>query len=281
MISPIVSIVVPTYNSAAYVEGCLQSVVSQSYPDIELIVVDNNSCDNTKDIALKYTDKVFDRGPERSAQRNFGVFQSKGSLLLIIDSDMVLSKDVVKACVTQYGQGHYKAIVIPEESFGEGFWAQCKKLERSFYLGIDWMEAARFFERRVFEEMGGYNEKNIGTEDYDLPQRIEYAYGRTSIGRVSNLIYHNEQKIILLHSCKKKYYYAQKLNIYKSEAANEKKLKQQSSLFWRYGLFLSHPVKLFRHPLIGFGMLYMKTCELAAASLGYVKGKVISSASTT
>lgn len=280
MTAPLVSIIVPTRNSAAYLEGCLQSVLGQSYQNIELVVVDNNSHDNTKNIALRYTDKVFDRGPERSAQRNFGSSQSKGTLLLIIDSDMVLSNDVVKACVTQYGQEHYKAIVIPEESFGEGFWARCKKLERSFYLGIDWMEAARFFERNVFEEIGGYNERNTGTEDYDLPQRIEYTYGRTSIGRVSSLIYHNEQQLTLLHSCKKKYYYAQKLNIYKTEEANQHKLSQQSSPLRRYGLFLSHPYQLFREPLIGIGMLYMKTCELAAASLGYLKGKFTSSSNT-
>ena len=88
---------------------------------------------------------------------------------MFIDSDMVLSGDVVSACAAQQYHGTYKAIVIPEESFGVGFWAQCKKLERSFYIGVDWMEAARFFERRAFEEMGGYNEKNTGTEDYDLP----------------------------------------------------------------------------------------------------------------
>jgi len=45
-------------------------------------------------------------------------------------------------------------------------------LERSFYVGVPWMEAARFFPRAVFDEMHGYDEDNTGTEDYDLPQRI-------------------------------------------------------------------------------------------------------------
>src|SRR5512143_2099053 len=155
MTSPLVSIIVPTYNSAAYLEGCLKSVSRQSYSNIELIVVDNNSRDTTKDIARKFTDKVFNQGPERSAQRNYGVKQSMGVLLLVIDSDMELSAGVVKACVDRYSEDAFKAIIIPEESFGVGFWAQCKKLERSFYIGVDWMEAARFFERSVFDEMGG------------------------------------------------------------------------------------------------------------------------------
>jgi glycosyltransferase involved in cell wall biosynthesis len=273
MNTPLVSIIVPTFNSARYLDGCLNSVCKQNYPNIELIVVDNNSRDETKQIAKKYTSHVCNRGPERSAQRNFGVQQSHGSLLLIIDSDMELAENVVRECVAEHLKSGFSAIVIPEESFGQGFWAQCKTLERSFYLGIDWMEAARFFSRDVFDEMGGYNENNTGTEDYDLPQRIEHKYGRRSIGRVSEFIYHNEQRIGLFKSCNKKYYYAQKLSVYQAQEANRNHFRRQSSLMRRYALFLSHPLKLFRNPLIGGGMLFMKTCELFAAGLGYLKGK--------
>jgi len=48
---------------------------SHSHPLIEIIVVDNNSTDRTKEIAARYTEKVYNFGPERSAQRNFGVGQ--------------------------------------------------------------------------------------------------------------------------------------------------------------------------------------------------------------
>lgn len=273
MHEPLVSIVVPTFNSASHIEDCLKSIVCQSYVNIELIVVDNNSQDATKEIAAKYTGHIFNRGPERSAQRNYGVQQSKGDLLLIIDSDMLLAPDVVNACVEEYSRGGVKSIIIPEESIGEGFWAQCKKLERSFYVGISWMEAARFFEKGVYQEMGGYNEENTGTEDYDLPQRIEYTYGRNSIGRISAFIYHNEQRITLFGSCKKKYYYAQRISVYTSHVANVDNFKKQSSLLRRYTLFFSHPIKLFSNPIMGAGMLFMKTCELGAAGIGYLKGK--------
>ena len=73
MTQPLVSIIVPTYNSEKFLEGCLESIQKQTYSHIELIVVDNNSKDNTKEIARKYTEKVFNQGPERSAQVNFGV----------------------------------------------------------------------------------------------------------------------------------------------------------------------------------------------------------------
>jgi len=274
MNQPLVSVIVPTFNSSTFLDACLRSIKDQSYENIELIVVDNNSRDNTKEIAHRYTEKVFNWGPERSAQRNYGVRMSKGSLLLIIDSDVELSPGVVNACVTEFSMGGFKAIVIPEESFGEGFWAQCKKLERSFYVGVAWMEAARFFERAAFDEMRGYDEQNTGTEDYDLPQRIAFKYGDKVVARVDDPIYHNEQRLSFIKTCKKKFYYANKMHVYKSNAANMGNFKLQSNPINRYKLFLSNPVKLLTNPITGIGMLFMKTCEYASGGVGYLIGKL-------
>ena len=92
---------------------------------------------------------------------------------------MTLDVDVVYECVKIISlHDDIKAIVIPEESFGKGLWAQCKKLERSFYVGVDWMEAARFFDKKIYQEMGGYDDSMVGAEDYDLPQRVEQHYGK-------------------------------------------------------------------------------------------------------
>jgi glycosyltransferase involved in cell wall biosynthesis len=68
-----VSVIVPTKNSQQYLARCLASIKKQKHNDIEIIVVDNNSSDKTKAIARKYTNLVFNKGPERSSQRNFGV----------------------------------------------------------------------------------------------------------------------------------------------------------------------------------------------------------------
>jgi glycosyltransferase involved in cell wall biosynthesis len=61
MINPLVSLIIPTYNSSKTIEDCLKSIKNQNYENIELIVVDNNSKDNTKEIALKYTNKVYNK----------------------------------------------------------------------------------------------------------------------------------------------------------------------------------------------------------------------------
>ena len=275
MNNPIVSVIVPTYNSALYLEGCLRSIKEQSYENIELIVVDNNSKDNTKEIAQKFTDNVYNHGPERSAQRNFGVNKSKGAFLLIIDSDMVLSSEVVKACLLEMKKAKVKAVVIPEESFGEGFFSQCKRLERKYYVGVPWMEAARFFERTIFEEMNGYNEGNTGTEDYDLPQRIQNIHGEKAIGRVDEYIFHNEQRLSLIKTCRKKFYYAQKLEVYQSDPANKNHFNLQANPLNRYRLFFSRPGLLLKNPVLGLGMLFMKTCEYASGGAGYLKGRFL------
>ena len=69
--NPLVSILIPLFNSSKYISDTLNSCINQSYKNIEIIVVDNNSTDSTKEIAKRYTDKVFNIGPERTAQKKF------------------------------------------------------------------------------------------------------------------------------------------------------------------------------------------------------------------
>src|SRR6266567_9364650 len=209
---PLVSVIVTTHNNTATLDACLHSITQQSFQPIELIVVDNNSIDDTKDIARRYTSRVFNKGPERSAQRNFGVRKAAGKYVAIVDSDMELSKNVIRDCIHETeSDPNTKSVIIPEESFGEGFWAQCKRLERSFYVGVDWMEAARFFDRSLYLQLGGYNENLVSGEDWDLSQRVN---AQAELGRIGSFIFHNEGKLKLSKTLKKKYYYAQKFTNY-------------------------------------------------------------------
>lgn len=269
MKKPLVSVIVHTKNSERTITEHLESIISQEYKPIEIIMVDNNSTDKTLEIAKKFTKNIFTFGPERSAQRNFGAKKAKGKYLLVPDADMILGKKVIEECVNLIAKNQkIKAIVIPEESIGKGFWAKCKILERSFYHGISWMEGARFFDKKTFFEMGGYDLKNTGTEDYDLPQRIESKFGKMAIGRIKEPIYHDEGKLSLQRTLKKKFYYTQNLDEYKRE--NLSYYNKQSNIILRYSIFLAHPFKLFKNPLLGLGMLFMKTSEFAAGGLGYL-----------
>jgi len=130
-----ISCIINTKNEEANIASCLESITKQSLQDFEIIVVDNNSSDRTKEISRQFTDKVYNKGPERSTQRNFGAKTSKGKWLLFIDADMVLEKGILEACLNLVKKDpEIKAVVIPERSYGIGFWAKVKSFEKSLYL---------------------------------------------------------------------------------------------------------------------------------------------------
>jgi glycosyltransferase involved in cell wall biosynthesis len=260
-----VTIIIPTKNSERTIENCLRSIKDQSYKYIEIIVVDNNSSDKTTELAKKYTKLVFNKGPERSAQRNFGAKKSRGEYLLFIDSDMELSKNVIADSINESAK--YSVLIIPEESRGDGFWAKCKTLERSFYVGVDYIEAARFFDKKIFNSVGGYDEGLISGEDWDLSQRV---IAKNSVGRINSYIFHDEGKLKLIDDVRKKFYYSRNIKKYKTN--NKSSFAMQSSPLKRYKLFFSKPKKLFENPVVGIGMLFMKTAEFGAGTVGYIVG---------
>lgn len=269
MKDPLVSIIVPTKNSAEFLEACLQSIKDQTYDNIELIVVDNFSTDNTPEIAKRFTKHFYSKGPERSAQRNYAVNRASGKYVAIIDSDMELSPKVITVCMDRVNTAGTNAVIIPEESFGLGFWAQCKKLERSFYVGNDAIEAARFFKTSLYKELGGYDETMVSGEDWDLSYRAAQI---AKIGRITEFIMHNEGHLKLSRTLRKKYYYAGLAANYLKKNKIDSALTTNTGPLQRYRLFFSKPKKLFRDPLLGLGMLCMKTSEFIVGGIGLLIG---------
>jgi glycosyltransferase involved in cell wall biosynthesis len=276
MNEPLISVIVTTRNNHETLDACLNSICHQDYPNIELLVIDNDSTDDTKTIASNYTPNVFDKGPERSAQRNFGVARAQGAYVLIIDSDMELSPGVISNCVDKLqSQPSLAALIIPEESFGEGFWARCKRLERSYYVGVETIEAARCFAINAYKDIGGYNEHMTGGEDWDLTNRLRRA-GKT-IGRINAFIFHNEGRPKFTRTARKMYYYAQHAAAYFAENPTKSALTDTSGPLARYKLFFSKPQRLLKNPVVGIGMLLLKTAEYSAGALGYLQAKYLRS----
>jgi glycosyltransferase involved in cell wall biosynthesis len=266
---PLVSVIVTTKNSSEFLDACLSSIVKQAYKNIELIIVDNFSDDNTKKISKQYTRYFYTKGPERSVQRNYGVNKANGDHILIIDSDMELTSDVVTSCVNAcVNDMSVEAVIIPERSFGIGFWAQCKVLERSFYVGNNSIEAARFFTKKLYEQLHGFDESMVSGEDWDLSSR---ARKMTKMVHINKYILHNEGRLKLIKTLRKKYYYAGLAKEYLQKNNVDSKLMHASGPFERYKLFLSQPKKLFRNPIYGIGMLFMKTVEFTAGFIGLVR----------
>ncbi|MDX2303977.1 MAG: glycosyltransferase family A protein [Microscillaceae bacterium] len=88
------SIIIPTYNRADFIISTLDTVLHQSYPHVEVIIVDDGSTDNTAALVSPYlSEKVYyfkKENEERAAARNFGIHQAKGHYVTFIDSDDIL-----------------------------------------------------------------------------------------------------------------------------------------------------------------------------------------------
>ena len=264
---PLVSVIVPTKNSIKTIKICLQSVRKQSYSNIEIIVVDNYSWDGTSKIAREYG-RVFLKGPERSAQRNFGAAKAKEDYFFFIDSDMELTPKVIEECVKEALDKNIDAIIVPEISAGEGFWARCKILERSCYIKDSLIEAARFFEKEIFFKVKGYDENLVAAEDWDLSQRVQKAGYK--IGRISSHIIHHEGHLTLWDNIKRKFYYAQTIDCYKKKHPDL--FAKQATIF--RPAFFRHWKRLIRDPLHTMGFFFMKTCEFSAGALGFLLMKM-------
>lgn len=277
----IVSIVVPTKNSARTLAACLASITKQTYPHIELLVVDNHSTDDTQAIAAQYGARLLVQGPERCAQRNAGFAAAKGEFLMYIDSDMTLTHQVVEQCVAKIADSSVDAITIHEISVGTGFWTQCKVMERSAYIGDSQIEGVRFFPRTVIDTAGGFDESLVSAEDWDLVERIRAAgFG---IATIEARIYHDEGHIRILDLWKKKFYYGRHLSAFVARTPQVKCFDKKDQgigylleriYFLRPSLWRNWRAYL-RAPHHAIGMWIMLTGEIVFGGVGFIKGYLI------
>lgn len=269
----LVSIVITTKNEEKNIKNCLDSIVKQTYPQnkIEIIVVDNNSTDKTKEIALKYTDKVYNYRPERSTQRNFGAKKSRGEYYLYLDADMALDKNVISECVYKIQEDKKTiALYIPEIILGENFWCKVRRFERSFYNKTV-IDCVRFVRMADFQAVLGFDERLTGPEDWDFDKKIRI---RGKVDIVKSAIYHNEAKFNLKNYLNKKSYYFKSFENYINKwGKNDFDIKKQFGFYYRYlGVFIENKKwkKILRHPFLSFGLFILKVL----VGLKYLKNKI-------
>lgn len=263
-INPIVSVIITTKNSANDLERLLNSIIKQSFHKTEIIVVDNNSSDNTISISRRFTKKVFNKGPERSAQRNYGASKSKGKYLLFLDSDMELQKNVINECVILAEKNKITSIIIPEKTVGDGILQNIRRFEREMYEGDESIELARFYTRKVFLKVGGFDESLTGPEDYDLFYRVSKF---VKVGRIKLRILHHEEGLTLVKLLQKKFYYAK--NGAKYAEKHPELIKTQGTIIFRKS-YLKNWKKFIKSPTTGLLFLFVRILETVWAVSGYI-----------
>jgi glycosyltransferase involved in cell wall biosynthesis len=270
--SILISAIITTKNEELVIERLIKSILKQSYKNIEIILVDNSSIDKTFKIARDIGVKVYNFGPERSAQRNYGVRKSKGKYFIILDADMELQKNVIKECVNLVKKDVLLGgIVIPEKSIGKNFWEKVKAFERSLYdiNGYEITDAARFFSRKAFNKVKGFDESITGPEDWDFPESIKKTGFK--VGKIKSYIYHYERIPSIWSLVKKKYYYA--LKSYRYLEKNNISVFSSKTIYFFRPVFYKNWRILSKNPSLTFGLILMLTLEQIGGALGYLKGR--------
>ncbi len=89
--NPLISVIIPTYNRANFLGEAIESVLSQTYKNLEVIIIDDGSTDDTRQLIEKYTDKriiyLYQEHGGTSAARNKGIQEAKGEYIAFLDSD--------------------------------------------------------------------------------------------------------------------------------------------------------------------------------------------------
>jgi glycosyltransferase involved in cell wall biosynthesis len=257
----LVSIIITTKNEGRSVGNCLESIKDQSYTNIEIIVVDNYSIDNTKEVSLQFTDKVYNIGPERSVQRNFGIMNvAKGNYFMFIDADMVLNPRLVEEAVQILTENPSMiGLYIPLRWVGKNWIIEARGFEREFYDGTC-LDAARFIRRGIFCKTGGFDEKLFAGEDWDLNKRLK-LHGE--IGITKEVMYHYEDESISLKDyINKMLYYSDNLNLYISKWGwDDGDIRKQFGFYYRsIGVFIEDGKwkKLLSHPFLAINMYLLK-----------------------
>lgn len=234
--------------------------------DLELVVVDNSSTDDTLEVARDLADVALTAGPERSAQRNVGARVSQGRFLVFVDSDMVLDPDVAGEVVRVFESNPLAgALVLPELAFGTGFWARCRVSEKRLYLGDPDVEAARAFRREAFDAVGGYDTSLTGPEDWDLPDRLQSS--GWAVGRIAAYVHHDEGRISLRETFRKKRYYGRTVGSYVAGHGRVGIRKAARASLFR------QPSRFVRQPATAVGLLGLKAVEFTGVALGILDGR--------
>ena len=186
---PLISVIVPVYNGAKFLNRCLGALFASDYSAFEVIVVDDGSTDDSAEISRGKGAAVLSMpqqsGP--SAARNFGVKEAKGEILMFVDADVVVKSDTVAKIAASF-ELHPEISALfgsyDDEPGEKNFLSQYKNLQHHFVHQNSNSEAATFWaglgaiRRDVYTSIGGFDCERFlipSIEDIELGVRLRSA----------------------------------------------------------------------------------------------------------
>lgn len=228
---PIVSVIIPTFNSSRTLRQCLESIKNQDYGYVELVVVDRYSSDSTREIANSHNATLLLKGPERSAQKNYGAKYAKGDFIYFVDSDFILENNAISKCVSTCTD--FDGVTTINYSFGRGIWGKSIELKEWFLAHDPLIQNVRFIRKGAFLDVGGFDEDLVVGEDLDLYARLNERGYR--IGSSDAVEWHVGEPESLREIVNRSFYYGKVVRAYfgKRGAYARKQLSPfKPDLYW-------------------------------------------------
>ncbi|GJM15341.1 MAG: hypothetical protein DHS20C13_06680 [Thermodesulfobacteriota bacterium] len=180
--SPLVSIIIPCFNSEKYLAESIRSALDQTYKNCEIIVIDDGSTDKTADIIKSFgfsVTGIFEENRGASAARNKGTEVARGEFIQYLDSDDLLTPDSLEKKLTALRDSAYDVAYsdwqeLKEDQKGNFVKGDVKSrsiqdlnsnIEIALFTQFWAPPAAYLFKSKLFAQIGGFNEKITFGED--------------------------------------------------------------------------------------------------------------------
>lgn len=183
--NPKVSVIIPTYNAGQYIKDAIKSALNQTYKNIEIIVVDDGSIDDTGEVVKNYEIKYLRKangGP--ASARNVGIKEARGEYIAFLDADDLWLpeklQEQIDFAANNKSMGLVHSDVITKYSNGEtkikrkGKDNYCRNEFYNLFMGNFITNSSVLAPKRHFEVFGSFDESPdlIANEDYDMWLRI-------------------------------------------------------------------------------------------------------------
>jgi glycosyltransferase involved in cell wall biosynthesis len=186
--TPLVSVVVPCFNQAHFLSEAIDSVLAQTHPAVEVVVVDDGSDDNSYEVAGRHPGVRRIRQSNRgvAAARNLGLGESSGSYAVFLDADDRLLPHAAAVGMEALAKRPHIAFAagMSRDIRGDGQPMEGQRqplVTQDHYLRLledcfIWSGSSMVYRRAAIEAVGGFNESLVAADDYELYLKLAYSH---------------------------------------------------------------------------------------------------------
>ncbi len=188
---PLVTVIMPVYNGANYIGEAIESVLIQNYPKLELVIVDDGSTDNTKEVVSRCKDErikyIYKENGGPSSARNCAIRKAKGQYIIPLDSDDMMAPNFITLHLQEFEKYPETDLVYCDVLLIDGDGKPIKVMNKPEYQDRRHLIKDLFrqghpvipfrlgIRKRVFDKIGLYDETLMIGEDYDMMRRFVKA----------------------------------------------------------------------------------------------------------